>query len=119
MYHRNRFSHGVRSRNHIHRFQSEVPYLISSLLSQGFPENIEKPRVQLRSFRPRPNDELFIRRNSNSLYRVLKCNIIKTKFLKLWDLSRYSERTMPKRPICQKCSFLVSRPLGHCSFRIS
>ena len=61
MYHRNCFSHGVRSRNHIHRFQSEVPYLISSLLSQGFPEKIEKPRVQLRSLRPRPNDELFLR----------------------------------------------------------
>ena len=50
------------SRNHIHRFQSEVPYLISSLLSQGFPEKIEKPRVQfIRSLRPRPNDELFLR----------------------------------------------------------
>ena len=34
--------------------------------------------------------------------RVLKCNVIKMKFLKLWDLSGYSEGTMPKRPICQK-----------------
>ena len=61
MYHRNCFPHGVRSHSHIHRFQSEVPYLISSLLLQGFPEKIEKPRVQLRSLRPRPNNELFIR----------------------------------------------------------
>ena len=36
------------------------------------------------------------------LYRVLKCDVIKMKFLKLWVLSGYSERTMPKRPICQK-----------------
>ena len=34
--------------------------------------------------------------------RVLKCDVVKMKFLKLWDLSGYSERTMPKRPICQK-----------------
>ena len=34
--------------------------------------------------------------------RVLKCDIIKMKFLKLWDdLSGYSERTMFKRPTCQ------------------
>ena len=26
--------------------------------------------------------------------RVLKCDVIKMKFLKLWDLSGYSERTM-------------------------
>ena len=103
-------------------------------------------------------------------------DIIKMKFLKLWDLSGYSERTMSKMPTCQKlairgkivserlagythktpckpfqfffgvdpkkfrrvcmefskhswarsqrqfapkCSFLASRRLGHCSFRIS
>ena len=34
--------------------------------------------------------------------RVLIDDVIKTKFLKLWDLSGYSERTMSKRPICQK-----------------
>ena len=34
--------------------------------------------------------------------RVLKCDVIKMKFLKLWDLSGYSERTMSKRPTCQK-----------------
>ena len=34
--------------------------------------------------------------------RVLKCDVIKMKFLKLWDLSEYSERTMSKRPTCQK-----------------
>ena len=37
-----------------------------------------------------------------ALYRVLKCDVIKMKFLKLWDLSGYSERTMSKRPTCQK-----------------
>ena len=35
-------------------------------------------------------------------HRVLKCDVIKMKFLKLWDLSGYSERTMFKRPTCQK-----------------
>ena len=35
-------------------------------------------------------------------YRVRKCDVIKMKFLKLWDLSGYSKRTMPKRSICQK-----------------
>ena len=104
-------------------------------------------------------------------YRVLKCDVVKMKFLKSWDLSGYSERTMaylpkmsisgqivseivallclensiqtllnmflgrPKkiRRVCMEfsehnrltsqrqfapqCSFLVSRPLGHCSFR--
>ena len=34
--------------------------------------------------------------------RVLKCDVIKMKFLKLWDLSGYFERTMSKRPTCQK-----------------
>ena len=34
--------------------------------------------------------------------RVLKCDVIKMKFLKSWDLSGYSERTMSKRPTCQK-----------------
>ena len=38
-------------------------------------------------------------------YRVLKCDVIKMKFLKLWDLSRYFERTMPRRPTCQKLAF--------------
>ena len=99
-------------------------------------------------------------------YRVLKCDVIKMKFLKLWDLSGYSERTMSKteqnwdlspvmltklhtnpskfflgRPpkkleefvwsflnitglrsqgqFAPNCSFLASRPLGHCSIRIS
>ena len=36
------------------------------------------------------------------LYRVLKCDIIKMKFLKSWDLLGYSEGTMSKRPTCQK-----------------
>ena len=31
-------------------------------------------------------------------YRVLKCDVIKMKFLKLWNLSGYSEGTMSKRP---------------------
>ena len=88
--------------------------------------------------------------------RVLKCDVIKMKFLKLWDLSWYSERdrspvilrklhTNPskffwvdpkkirrvclefyeynrltsQRQFAPKCSFLVSRLLGHYSFRIS
>ena len=34
--------------------------------------------------------------------RILKCDVIKMKFLKLWDLSGYSERTMSKRRTCQK-----------------
>ena len=34
--------------------------------------------------------------------RVLKCDVIKMKFPKLWDLSGYCERTMSKRPTCQK-----------------
>ena len=37
--------------------------------------------------------------------RVLKCDVIKMKFLKLWDLSGYSERTMSKRPTCQNWAF--------------
>ena len=37
--------------------------------------------------------------------RVLKCDVIKKKFLKLWDLSGYSERTISKRPTCQKWAF--------------
>ena len=72
--------------------------------------------------------------------RVLKCDVIKMKFLKLWDLSEYSEREFLGRPpqkirrVCMefsehnrltsqrqfapKCSLLASRPLGHCSFKI-
>ena len=38
-------------------------------------------------------------------YRVLKCDVIKKKFLKLWDLSGYSERTMSKRPTWKKWAF--------------
>ena len=45
---------------------------------------------------------MIIGQNACDQNRVLKCDIIKMKFLKLWDLSGYSERTMPKRPICQK-----------------
>ena len=37
--------------------------------------------------------------------RVLKCDVIKMKFLKLWDLSGHFERTMSKRPTCQKWAF--------------
>ena len=35
-------------------------------------------------------------------YRVLKCDVTKMKFLKLWDLSGYSEKIMSKRPTYQK-----------------
>ena len=37
--------------------------------------------------------------------RVLKCEVIKMKFLKSWDLSRYSKRRMTKRPTYQKWAF--------------
>ena len=40
-----------------------------------------------------------------AFHRVLKCDVIKMKFLKLWDLSGYSERTMSKRTTCQKWAF--------------
>ena len=33
---------------------------------------------------------------------VLKCDVLKMKVLKLWDLSGYSKRTMSKRPTYQK-----------------
>ena len=36
------------------------------------------------------------------LYRVLECDVIKMKFLKSWDSSGYSKRTMCKKPTCQK-----------------
>ena len=42
------------------------------------------------------------KRQEQTINRVLKCDVIKMKFLKLWDLSGYSERTMSKRPTCQK-----------------
>ena len=35
---------------------------------------------------------------------VALCDVIKMKFLKLWDLSGYAERAMSKRPTCQKMS---------------
>ena len=35
-------------------------------------------------------------------YRVPKCDVIKMKFVKLWDLLSYSERTTSKTPTCQK-----------------
>ena len=34
--------------------------------------------------------------------RAVKCDVIKIKFVKLWDLSGYSERTTSKRPTCPK-----------------
>ena len=34
-----------------------------------------------------------------------KCDVTKMKFLKLWDLSGSTERTMSKRPTCQKWAF--------------
>ena len=35
-------------------------------------------------------------------YRVPKCDVIKMKFVKLWDLLSYSERTTSKTPTRQK-----------------
>ena len=46
--------------------------------------------------------ENYYERNKVLTYRVLKCDVIKMTFVKLWDLSGYSERTMSKRPTCQK-----------------
>ena len=42
------------------------------------------------------------------VYRVVKCDVTKNniKFVKLWDLSRYSERTTSKMPTCQKLAYL-------------
>ena len=36
------------------------------------------------------------------LNRVPKCDVIEMKFVKLWDLLRYSERTTSKTPNRQK-----------------
>ena len=38
----------------------------------------------------------------NDPNRVLNCDVIKKKFLKSWDLSGYSERTISKRPTYQQ-----------------
>ena len=42
------------------------------------------------------------------VYRVLKCDVTKSniKFVKLWDLSRYSESTTSKMSTCQKLAHL-------------
>ena len=50
------------------------------------------------------DDAKSVRNPVRSANRV-KCDVIKMKFLKLWDLSGYSERTMSKRPSCQKRTF--------------
>ena len=68
---------------------------------------------------------------------VLKRDVIKMIFLKLWDLFKFFWGRPPKnlegfvwsflsitglrsqRQFAPKCSFLASGPLGHCCFRIS
>ena len=40
--------------------------------------------------------------NADYCNRVIKRDVIKLKFVKLWDSSRYSERKTPKTPTCQK-----------------
>ena len=50
----------------------------------------------------RNKDKTKQRVSHQPLYRVLKCDVIKMKFLKLWDSSGYAKRTMSKRPTCQK-----------------
>ena len=54
---------------------------------------------------PARNDQWPGTQTCVSRNRVLKCDVIKMKFLKLWDLSGYSERTMSKRPTYQKRAF--------------
>ena len=52
--------------------------------------------------------------SKNYFNRVLKCDVIKMKFLKLWDFSVYSKGTMSKRPTCQVLTnFLI---LSCCTF---
>ena len=65
---------------------------------------LEIDAVQLHSVTEiAPESLMFLNVNRSPIrMRVLKCDVIKMKFLKLWDLSGYSERTMSKRPICQK-----------------
>ena len=42
---------------------------------------------------------------AGSYNRVLKCDVIKIKFVKLWDFSWYYEGSTSKRPTCQKLAF--------------
>ena len=65
---------------------------------------LEIDAVQLHSVTEiAPESLMFLNVNRSPIrMRVLKCDVIKMNFLKLWDLSGYSERTMSKRPICQK-----------------
>ena len=69
---------------------------------------LEIDAVQLHSVTEiAPESLMFLSVNRSPIrMRVLKCDVIKMKFLKLWDLLGYSERTMSKRPICQKWAFL-------------
>ena len=65
---------------------------------------LEIDAVQLHSVTEiAPESLMFLNVNRSPIrMRVLKCDVIKMKFLKLWDLSGYSERTMSKRPTYQK-----------------
>ena len=40
-----------------------------------------------------------------SVNGVVKCDVIKLKFVKLWDFLGYYERTTSKRPTRQKLAF--------------
>ena len=65
---------------------------------------LEIDAVQLHSVTEiAPESLMFLNVNRSPIrMRVIKCDVIKMKFLKLWDLSGYSEGTMSKRPICLK-----------------
>ena len=63
------------------RFDNGTPNMVDIKTNDVIPSNMTSPH-----------------RENN---RLLKCDVIKMKFLKLWDLSGYSERAMSKRPTCQ------------------
>ena len=47
----------------------------------------------------------FIAGGKQNILIILSDDVIKIKFVKLWDLSRYSERTVSKTSTCQKLAF--------------
>ena len=77
----------------------DVPHVLF-VLTDGKTSSRSKPYQEvLKPFKVNMYSNLHTHFSSN---RILKCDVIKMKFLKLWDLSEYSERTMSKRPTCQK-----------------
>ena len=85
-----------------HGLRPDVPHVLF-VLTDGKTSSRSKPyREVLKPFKVNMYSNLHTHFSSN---RVLKCDVIKMKFPKLWDLSGYSERTMSKRPTCQKGAF--------------